>query len=75
MLADVLSRTFSSTTLSNITVAQLIRDKTAPETIEERMRLINRAHRFGHFGEIEVFKKLWYAGYWSENIRQDIKSN
>ncbi len=73
ILADALSRKDEALSLQALTVKHLIRGKKEPEKEGDRRSIIDRAHQFGHFGEQEVFKKIWHDGYWWENIRADIK--
>lgn len=73
IIADALSRKSEALSLQALTVQQLYRNKKAPPTEEGRRSEVERAHNFGHFGEQEVFKKLWNKGYWWEGIREDIK--
>ena len=56
----------------NITIDHLVRDKIQPAEEKQRRALIEHAHQFGHFGQQEVFMKLWNDGYWWKKIRDDI---
>ena len=71
VMADATSRMNEPVTLVTLTIEHLIRDKRQPEE-GERRSLIQRAHEFGHFGQQEVFLKLWNKNYWWKNMRQEI---
>ena len=73
-LADTLSRLNEAISFNSLTVAQVIRGKSAPTAEGERTRLIQRAHLFGHFGEQEIFTKLWNDGIWWNGMREAIKA-
>ena len=72
VLADAVSRKDEPATLAMLTIDHLVRDKKQPTQEGERRSLIELAHRFGHFGQHEVFLRLWQDGYWWKNIRKDI---
>lgn len=64
IISDALSRKSEAISLQTLIVKQLYRNENAPPTEEGRRSEIEHAHNFGHFGEQEVFKKLWHKGYW-----------
>lgn len=71
-LADAISRKNEPLTLGMLTRDHLVRDKKQPPSAGERRSLIDRAHKFGHFGGQALFMKLWNDGYWWKNIRKEI---
>ncbi len=72
-VADGLSRCMESQVFQEMTVDHLVRDKKPPPTEGVKQDILARAHNLGHFGESEVFKKLWKDGWWWPNMRSDIK--
>ena len=76
-VADGLSRT-TSVSVNEILIntpaeANLMRDKEDPLDQKLRDVEINKAHELGHFGEQQVYLKLWHQGLWWPKIREDIK--
>lgn len=55
----------------NLAVELERRGKRAPPE-SERVKLIEDAHLFGHFGRDALFKKLYNSGHWWSNMRHDI---
>lgn len=54
-------------------VAMERRGKVAPETAEERIRLIGEEHAKGHFGREAIYRALHRRGLWWPGIRQQIQ--
>jgi hypothetical protein len=54
-------------------IEELVTGKVAPETEEERSRLIIVEHEKGHFGADQMFKQLWTRNIHWKGIREDIK--
>jgi hypothetical protein len=54
-------------------IEELVTGKVAPETEEERSRLIIAEHEKGHFGADQMFKQLWTRNIHWKGIREDIK--
>ncbi|MBS4066640.1 MAG: DDE-type integrase/transposase/recombinase [Chitinophagaceae bacterium] len=50
------------------------RGKRSPDSDEEKLKLIQETHLFGHFGQDAVFKSLYNKGYWWPSIRNQIDS-
>jgi RNase H-like domain found in reverse transcriptase/Integrase core domain/Chromo (CHRromatin Organisation MOdifier) domain/Integrase zinc binding domain/Reverse transcriptase (RNA-dependent DNA polymerase)/Retrotransposon gag protein len=50
------------------------RGKRSPDSEEEKLKLIQETHLFGHFGQDAVFKSLYNKGYWWPSIRNQIDS-
>jgi len=74
IVADGLSRMMEPLSFNNMAVEHLVRDKSPPDSEEHKLDLVKKAHAFGHFGEQEIFRKLWNDGWWWSKMRQDIKS-
>lgn len=74
LVADGLSRNMEGTSLQNMTVDHLVRDKNNPLNETHKMEILAKAHSFGNFGEHEVFRKLWKDGWWWSKMRDDIKA-
>lgn len=74
IMADGLSRSMEVETFQSMTVEHLTRNKIPPTSEEHKLQLVSEAHEFGHFGEQEVFMKLWQKGSWWSGMRKDIKS-
>lgn len=74
-MADALSRMNEPKSFSNMVLETFLRDKKNPGNAAACIDMIERAHRFGHFGEKSVFKRIWEDGYWWPNMRQQIRDN
>jgi transposase InsO family protein len=53
---------------------QLVRNKSAPDSRVEKLKMIEDTHAYGHFGLQAIFMKIWHDGFWWPQIRDDIKS-
>jgi len=41
--------------------------------LSDRPGLIEKYHALGHLGTMNVFRKIWHAGYWWPNMKEDIR--
>lgn len=73
-MADALSRT-EEISLAALSAEHLLRDKIDPKDETARSELVKKAHRFGHFGEDAIFKKILTEGFWWKGVREDIRSH
>ncbi len=55
--ADALSRIHEGSTFAAMTRAHIIRDKIEPESSGKKKEMVDKAHKFGHFGEQAIFQK------------------
>lgn len=51
------------------------RGKKCPHSKEERQRIIEKAHAFGHFGREAVFQNIWRQNLWWPHIRKEIEEH
>lgn len=73
-MSDALSRT-EEVSLATLSIAHLLRDKTEPETYDAKADMIHKAHRFGHFGQDAIFKKILNEGFWWKGIREETREH